>query len=137
MQKWAKGGFSRLQYLHCFGAEGEKTMIHLSLRRLVAGLLFTAVSSFACGGTIAASRPHGSAEAELQVAAQSAESSTPAQTDRSQWRKLQRRMSKDDVRKLLGEPTRVSVSKFYESWDYPRGNVIFDGKGRLDSWSEM
>ena len=24
--------------------------------------------------------------------------------DRSQWRKLQRRMSKDDVRKLLGEP---------------------------------
>jgi hypothetical protein len=46
-------------------------------------------------------------------------------------------MTKDDVRKLLGEPTRVSVSRFYEAWDYARGTVIFDGKGHLDSWSEL
>jgi hypothetical protein len=65
----------------------------------------------------------------LLAAAQSNEISTSAQSDRSQWRRLQRRMSKEDVRKLLGEPTRISVSRFYEAWDYPRGTVIFDGKG--------
>ena len=67
---------------------------------------------------------------------QSAGSSAPAAKDRSQWRKLARRMSKDDVRKLLGEPLRVSVSRFYESWDYFGGTVTFDGKGRVDFWSE-
>jgi len=46
-------------------------------------------------------------------------------------------MSKEDVRKLLGEPVRVSVSRFYETWEYPRGTVVFDGKGHLDSWSEL
>jgi hypothetical protein len=46
-------------------------------------------------------------------------------------------MLKDEVRKLLGEPVRVSVSKFYESWAYPRGTVTFDGKGRLDAWTEL
>ncbi len=38
--------------------------------------------------------------------------------------------------KLLGEPVRVSVSRFYESWYYLVGMLMFDGKGRLDSWSE-
>jgi len=144
-------------------------MIHVSWHRLVAGLLFTAVGSFTCGGTIAATRPYDSVEVKLDhlipqekwettglnelmapehqpsangitgllVAAQSTETNTPAQSDRSQWRRLQRRMSKEDVRKLLGEPTRVSVSRFYEAWNYPRGTVIFDGKGRVDSWSEL
>jgi outer membrane protein assembly factor BamE (lipoprotein component of BamABCDE complex) len=46
-------------------------------------------------------------------------------------------MSKDDVRKLLGEPARISVSRFDEEWDYPRGTIMFDGKGRLDAWSEL
>jgi hypothetical protein len=66
----------------------------------------------------------------------SAGSSASTGRDRTQWRKLQRRMSKDDVRKLLGEPLRVSVSRFYESWDYFGGTVTFDGKGRVDFWSE-
>jgi hypothetical protein len=74
---------------------------------------------------------------DLLETAQSTETGSSAQNDRSQWRKLHRRMSKDDVRNLLGEPARVSVSRFYEEWDYPRGTVIFDGKGRLDSWSEL
>jgi hypothetical protein len=72
----------------------------------------------------------------LVGAGRSAASSAPAQKDRTQWRKLERRMSKDDVRKLLGEPARVSVSRFYESWDYFGGTVTFDGKGRVDFWSE-
>jgi hypothetical protein len=47
-----------------------------------------------------------------------------------------RRMYKDDVKNLLGDPDRVSVSRFYESWTYGGGSVTFDGKGRLDYWSE-
>ena len=73
----------------------------------------------------------------LLGAGQATETGSSVQQDRSQWRRLQRRMSKDDVRKLLGEPLRVAVSRFYEAWDYPRGTVIFDGKGRLDAWSEL
>jgi hypothetical protein len=73
----------------------------------------------------------------LLGAARSAETCVSAQKDRSQWRKLQRRMSKDDVRKLLGEPMRVSVSKFSEAWDYAGGSVTFDGKGHVDSWNEL
>jgi hypothetical protein len=46
-------------------------------------------------------------------------------------------MSKDDVRKLLGEPRSVSVSRFYELWYYSGGSVTFDGKGRVDSWTEL
>jgi hypothetical protein len=73
----------------------------------------------------------------LLGAAQSDQAGAPVQKDRTQWRSLRRHMSKDDVRKLLGEPRRVSVSRFYESWDYMGGTVIFDGKGRLDAWSEL
>lgn len=148
-------------------AEGGKTMIHISWRRLVVALFFTSVA-FCWGGTTAASYPSDSGAAELDRligreqwdvsglnkltvpeqqalaneiamllgAAQSTETGV-AQKDRSQWRRLQRRMSKEDVRKLLGEPMRVSVSRFYESWDYLGGTVIFNGKGRLDSWSEL
>ena len=73
----------------------------------------------------------------LLGAAGSTQSSTPAGKNRSQWRMLRRRMTKDEVRKLLAEPDKVSVSKFFESWDYPGGIVTFDGKGRVDSWSEL
>jgi hypothetical protein len=74
----------------------------------------------------------------LLGAKQSTDSQSAALTgkDRTQWRKLQRRMSKDDVKKLLGEPFRVSVSRYYESWDYTGGTVTFDSKGHLDFWSE-
>lgn len=56
--------------------------------------------------------------------------------DRTPWRKLQRHMTKDDVKKLLGDPDTVSVTRFYESWYYLAGSVTFDGKGRLDLWTE-
>ena len=76
--------------------------------------------------------------AALLGTARSTQSSAPPATkDRSQWRMLQRRMSKEDVKKLLGEPLKVSVSRFYEAWYYAGGTVTFDGKARLDSWSEM
>jgi hypothetical protein len=74
--------------------------------------------------------------AGLVAAAQAPTDASP-QNDRTQWRKLHRHMSQGDVKNLLGEPNRVSVSRFYVEWDYPRGTVVFDSKGRLDSWSEL
>jgi hypothetical protein len=61
---------------------------------------------------------------------------TPPVKDKSQWRQLHRRMSQDEVKKLLGEPDRVSVSRFYDSWYYGGGSVTFDSKGHIDFWSE-
>ena len=107
-------------------------MTRISTRSLIATLVFIPLTSFAWGLNPAPAHPSGQA-----AASQSAEPTTPAQSDRTQWRSLHRKMSKDEVRRLLGEPTRVSVSRFYEAWDYPRGTVIFDGKGRLDAWSEL
>jgi outer membrane protein assembly factor BamE (lipoprotein component of BamABCDE complex) len=110
-------------------------MMHSSWRRPVAACMFASLAFVAWGAAGAAGRPSAAA------AAQSTDSSSSGQaagaTDRSQWRQLKRHMSKDDVKKLLGDPTRVSVSRFYEEWDYPRGTIIFDGKGRLDAWSEL
>jgi hypothetical protein len=73
----------------------------------------------------------------LLASAQTRENRTAGTKDRSQWRKLQRHMTKDDVRKLLGEPQAITVSKFAESWYYVDGNLTYDGKGRLDMWSEL
>jgi hypothetical protein len=134
-------------------------MIHPSWRKSVAALVFTSVAFFAW-----ASRPSDAPDPQLdhiipraqwdaaglnkltaseqqalagEISGLLGQAGPPAQNDRSQWRQLHRHMSKDDVRKLLGEPARVSVSRFYEEWDYLRGDLIFDGKGRLDSWSEL
>jgi hypothetical protein len=72
----------------------------------------------------------------LVAGSRMAESGGAVARDRSQWRKLQRHMTKDDVRRLLGEPGLVSVSRFSESWYYAGGSVTFNGKGRVDMWSE-
>jgi hypothetical protein len=73
----------------------------------------------------------------LLAAARTTENRTAGTKDRSQWRKLQLHMAKDDVRKLLGEPKAITVSKFAESWYYVDGNLTYDGKGRLEMWSEL
>jgi len=147
-------------------AEGEKTMICVSWRRSVAALLFSSVAYLVWGGTIAASRDATDVELDhliprekwevtglnkltvpeqqtlaneitgLLGSPRSTETGVSAQKDKSQWRRLQRHMSKDDVRNLLGEPMRVSVSRFFEVWNYFGGSVTFDGKGRVDSWNE-
>jgi hypothetical protein len=72
----------------------------------------------------------------LLAGARRTENGIAAGKDRSQWRKLQRHMTKDEVRKILGDPGTVSVSRFAESWYYTGGNVTFDGKGRVQMWSE-
>jgi outer membrane protein assembly factor BamE (lipoprotein component of BamABCDE complex) len=103
-------------------------MIHVSWRRLVSAASFSLILNFVSAGPLAISRV---------AYAQSAQNGAQAPSqDRSQWRKLQRGMSKDDVRKLLGEPGKVSVAKYYEFWYYAGGSVTFDSKGRLDGWNE-
>jgi outer membrane protein assembly factor BamE (lipoprotein component of BamABCDE complex) len=97
-------------------------------RRLVSVLLFGCVVSFVPSVTFGA-RTSGFAQSTVN------DSQAPKE-DRSQWRKLQRGMSKDDVKKLIGEPGKVSVAKYYEFWYYGGGSVTFDSKGRLDSWNE-
>ncbi len=73
----------------------------------------------------------------LVGAARAAQGGAPAGQDKTRWRKLQRRMSKDDVRKLLGEPLRISAGRYGESWGYiGSGMATFDAKGRLDFWLE-
>jgi len=72
----------------------------------------------------------------LLATAHTSEQRTSPTKDATQWRKLQRQMSKDDVRKLLGEPDRISVSRFSESWYYVGGSVAFNSKGHVDMWSE-
>jgi outer membrane protein assembly factor BamE (lipoprotein component of BamABCDE complex) len=108
-------------------------MIPGSWRKAAAAFVISSFAFVAWGGAEAGSRP----AAAVAAQSQSTESGSTAQPDRSQWRQLKRRMTKDDVKKLLGEPTRISVSRFYEEWDYPRGTIIFDGKGRVDAWSEL
>jgi outer membrane protein assembly factor BamE (lipoprotein component of BamABCDE complex) len=107
-------------------------MTLIACRNLTAALFLFSLASFASGVKPLPATPSGPS-----AATQSTEDTTPAQKDRTPWRSLHRKMSKDDVRKLLGEPVRVSVSRFYEAWDYPGGTVIFDGKGRLEAWSEL
>jgi outer membrane protein assembly factor BamE (lipoprotein component of BamABCDE complex) len=103
-------------------------MNHIGDRRLVSVLLFGCVASIVPPVTFAG---------RATAFAQSTENGSQApKEDRSQWRKLQRGMSKDDVKKLIGEPGKVSVAKYYEFWYYGGGNVTFDSKGRLDSWNE-
>lgn len=110
-----------------------RIMNPVSGRKLVAALSLSFVACFVLDGTLAESRPTSSA----QVTGQETQSAAPTQNDKSQWRKLQRHMSKDDVRKLLGEPRSISVSRYCEAWAYiGSGSVTFDSKGRLDYWLE-
>ena len=141
-------------------------MTRFSKRSLVRALLVNVVAYFVLGSALAASKPAQNLEgldhliprekwdgaglnklttAEQQTLADDITSlvagartteSGAGGTDRSRWRKLQRHMTKDDVRNLLGEPKTVSVSRFAESWYYVGGTVTFDGKGRLDMWNE-
>ena len=101
-------------------------MTHISSRRWLAALSLSLVVCFVSTATLAANRP-----------APSTQAGAPAVKDKSQWRKLHRRMSKDEVRNLLGEPLSITVSRYCEAWAYiGSGSVTFDNKGRLDYWLE-
>tara|TARA_Y100001970_G_C14050914_1_gene758883 strand:+ start:740 stop:1045 length:306 start_codon:yes stop_codon:yes gene_type:complete len=55
--------------------------------------------------------------------------------NKSNWRKLKRNMSKDNVRKILGEPERITQSSNFTYWTYKKGKVTFYTE-KLDSWTE-
>lgn len=64
---------------------------------------------------------------------------TPRWKDVSVWRGLSHGISKDDVKRILGEPGKVSDLGFQVTWyyGYPLGGEVTFGKdGRLESWSE-
>ena len=57
----------------------------------------------------------------------------------NKWRMMRKGMSKDDVRKLLGEPKSISAGVWGDSWYYPdvlHGKVEFDKQGRVTGWTE-
>ena len=59
--------------------------------------------------------------------------------DLSLWRRLERGMSKPDVRRILGEPTKIDEFGVMTTWYYGHplgGSVTFDSHGSLESWSE-
>jgi hypothetical protein len=57
--------------------------------------------------------------------------------DIQNWRYgLKKGMTKEEVRDLLGEPSKVDVYSFYENWYYPKGKVEFSEKGFITSWNE-
>jgi hypothetical protein len=63
----------------------------------------------------------------------------PRWRDVSLWRGLNHGISQDDVKRILGEPEKVSDLGFQITWyyGYPLGGEVTFGKdGRLASWSE-
>ncbi|MCK4603033.1 MAG: outer membrane protein assembly factor BamE, partial [Phycisphaerae bacterium] len=66
-----------------------------------------------------------------------------AQLDRNTWRQLQKGMTKEQVKQLLGEPSRVNASTMSgDSWRYAKdnyvisGSVYFSTEDRVDRWYE-
>ena len=55
------------------------------------------------------------------------------------WRQLTKRMTKEEVIGLLGQPGKIHAVTFAEFWYYPDiygGKVRFDDSGRLQAWNE-
>jgi outer membrane protein assembly factor BamE (lipoprotein component of BamABCDE complex) len=72
---------------------------------------------------------------QLERGSQPAQS-RPAQQTSNPWRRLQTNMTTDQVKNLLGEPTRVANIGGY-IWYYPNfGTVNFNSSNRVRSWSE-
>ena len=141
-------------------------MIQLSWRRSGTALLLSFVAYFILGGALEAVAPPAGVDLDhfiprekwsgigldkltapeqqtladeitgLLAAARPAQNSVPATKDKGPWRMLKRGMSKDEVRKLLGEPDHVSVTKFFESWYFGNGMVTSTSKDNVYFWSE-
>lgn len=67
------------------------------------------------------------------------DANTSGWRDRQNWRRLEDRMSKAEVRQILGEPGKVSSASYGDTWYYPDvlgGTVSFDRQDRVDGWDE-
>jgi hypothetical protein len=70
-------------------------------------------------------------------AASSGQSIQRVTTGKAAWRSLQKGMSKDQVRRILGDPKEINVFSTWETWWYPGiGSVEFNDSGRVKGWIE-
>ena len=63
----------------------------------------------------------------------------PVPDTRDNWKKLERGMTRADVRHILGEPDDIPLNSYLEIWDYSKtyggsSSVTFDENGRVESW---
>jgi hypothetical protein len=59
--------------------------------------------------------------------------------NKDNWRSLQKGMTKLQVTQLLGEPPKVNVDSYGDTWYYPNalgGQVSFSDSDLLKTWSE-
>jgi outer membrane protein assembly factor BamE (lipoprotein component of BamABCDE complex) len=56
---------------------------------------------------------------------------------KANWRKLEKGMSASEVEQLLGSPSKVDVFSSFSIWSYAAGGQVkFDGRRKVDGWSE-
>lgn len=58
--------------------------------------------------------------------------------NKQNWRRLEKGMSKAEVKQILGEPGKINTASYGDTWYYPDvlgGSVDFDN-GRVEGWSE-
>jgi polyhydroxyalkanoate synthesis regulator phasin len=55
--------------------------------------------------------------------------------NKQNWRKLEKGMSEEEVKKILGEPSRIKSIPSVEMWNYGSGDVEFSD-GEVRGWSE-
>lgn len=87
--------------------------------------------------TAAAEPPRPSSRAGSPVAAGKAPK--PEWRDLSRWATLKRGMSRQEVRRILGEPTRIEEMTSITFWRYgdPKGGVVaFNSTGTVSLWLE-
>jgi hypothetical protein len=68
-------------------------------------------------------------------AVQQAVTSSEGYKSIANWRRLTTDMGYSDVRKLLGEPTRVDGGQLAH-WHYPNGGQVFFTFGKVERWQE-
>jgi len=54
----------------------------------------------------------------------------------SSWKKLLSGMSHEDVRKILGEPSRTKGGDSFETWNYPNSGYVMFKHGKVFRWSD-
>ena len=53
------------------------------------------------------------------------------------WRALRKGMTKDEVKRLLGEPKDMMKLNEFDVWDYAGGGIVrFGASGLVDNWYE-
>lgn len=74
---------------------------------------------------------------EKQLASSSAPATSVVPVGKAAWRKLQKSMTKSQVRALLGEPENITAFGTFEVWRYKsRSEVQFDSNGSVEGWRE-